>query len=308
MNKNEAKRFLESHGYIVHKFLGEGAFSKVFKCKNPQNQLVAAKVICASSDQEIQMEVKAAKEIEKAKPLDFNKYQFEFSKEFKQRAEDYYKYLNVPTVKEVAADGVLNVVIEAPLVDDDTWSSIIESARDRKVLYAEYKKLAIGVLKALIVLNARGLAHYDIKPANIFQCTSPGGLTKYSLGDFGLLCETLDPEDGQDGQDDYRRRGTPFYAAPEILRGVLKSDQIKKVDVYSLGVTLFEMYLTKVNCIRLVNNMPQTIKKLQTGTYDPGASAPIIKQNFFDFLKLCTKLNPSQRPTPKQALSHAFLG
>ena len=52
--------------------------------------------------------------------------------------------------------------------------------------------------EALQHLHARGIAHLDVKPDNIY--TTPGGA--YKLGDFGLACprggvtHTLSPEEG----------------------------------------------------------------------------------------------------------------
>lgn len=302
MNKEEAKKFLENHGYNVKQFLGEGSFSKVFKCANPKKELVAAKVICVEDEQQIQREINTAKEIEAAKPLDFSKYKFEFSQAFKQRAKNYYKYLNVPTVKEFSG-GTFNVVVEAPLVDSDTWKSIIEGPNEGKVPYDKFKQVAKSVLKALTVLNARGIAHFDIKPENIYQCTSASGITKFSLGDFGLSGETIDPKTEQ---EEYRRKGSPDFAAPELFGSKLDQKQIKKVDVYSLGATLFLMFLAKKKDFINANQLPNAIKRLQSGTIYANTNKE-IKRKFLDFVKYCTTPNPAQRPTPSQALTHPFL-
>ncbi|XP_041035975.1 membrane-associated tyrosine- and threonine-specific cdc2-inhibitory kinase [Carcharodon carcharias] len=80
---------------------------------------------------------------------------------------------------------------------------------------------------ALKHLHDRGLAHMDVKPANVF--VAGGRLCK--LGDFGLLLE-LDGGDFSDAQE-----GDPKYMAPELLDGVYS----KAADVFSLGMTILDI-------------------------------------------------------------------
>ncbi|XP_078393692.1 membrane-associated tyrosine- and threonine-specific cdc2-inhibitory kinase [Cetorhinus maximus] len=80
---------------------------------------------------------------------------------------------------------------------------------------------------ALKHLHDRGLAHMDVKPANVF--VAGGRLCK--LGDFGLLLE-LDGGDLSDAQE-----GDPKYMAPELLDGVYS----KAADVFSLGMTILDI-------------------------------------------------------------------
>ena len=108
MTTEQAKKFLQQKNYQVGELLGEGGFSKVFKCTNPKGELVAAKVIYAENEQDIKREIASSKDIEAAKPLNFSKYQFEFNQAFKQRAKHYYKYFNTPTVKEFS-NGIHNI-------------------------------------------------------------------------------------------------------------------------------------------------------------------------------------------------------
>lgn len=64
-------------------------------------------------------------------------------------------------------------------------------------------------LLALAHLHGQGLAHMDVKPANIFL--GPRGRCK--LGDFGLLVEL-----GATGASE-AQEGDPCYMAPELLQG-----------------------------------------------------------------------------------------
>ena len=82
--------------------------------------------------------------------------------------------------------------------------------------------------EALIRCHQEGTIHRDIKPANIFM--TPNG--NYKLGDFGIA-RILD-----DTQFAYTSIGTRAYAAPEQTR---QETYDHRVDIYSLGLTLYEM-------------------------------------------------------------------
>lgn len=82
------------------------------------------------------------------------------------------------------------------------------------------------IAKALQFIHEKGIAHLDVKPDNIYV---KNGI--YKLGDFGcatLLDLSLPIEEG-----DAR------YMPQEILNE--KYDHLDKVDIFSLGVTIYEL-------------------------------------------------------------------
>jgi hypothetical protein len=95
---------------------------------------------------------------------------------------------------------------------------------------------AAGVAAA----HAAGVVHRDLKPANIFLCKLRGSDKPHpKVLDFGIsrlltTPDLLDTTDTRTGTV----IGTPYYMAPEQLRGE-PSDH--RVDVYALGVTLYEL-------------------------------------------------------------------
>jgi serine/threonine protein kinase len=97
------------------------------------------------------------------------------------------------------------------------------------------------ILVGIQALHARGIAHRDIKPENVtLGEPAPGEqLGVIKIVDFGLAKSASQGPPISDV-------GTPRYKAPEIAtscrRGLLYND---KVDVWSLGCTLYEMLTAK---------------------------------------------------------------
>ncbi|MFO0624430.1 MAG: serine/threonine-protein kinase [Polyangiales bacterium] len=92
-------------------------------------------------------------------------------------------------------------------------------------------RVAREVAEALGHAHARGVIHRDIKPANIFLCAQA---PRSKVLDFGVAHMRRAEKLTATGQV----FGTPRYMSPEQARGE-RCDAAS--DLYSLGVTLFEM-------------------------------------------------------------------
>jgi serine/threonine-protein kinase len=102
-------------------------------------------------------------------------------------------------------------------------------------------RLLLPCLSAIEAAHAAGIVHRDIKPANLFICAAHAGeLERAKVLDFGVACFS-----SAQGTPEFTQThsgavlGTPFYMAPEQMRG-LPVD--RRVDVYALGVTLYELF------------------------------------------------------------------
>ncbi len=93
----------------------------------------------------------------------------------------------------------------------------------------EIIKIGCDICKALIHCHSKGIIHRDIKPDNIF-CDGEGN---FKLGDFGISKILEDPVHGYAGTG----VGTFAYLPAEQLKGRYN----KLVDIYSLGLVLYEL-------------------------------------------------------------------
>jgi NIMA (never in mitosis gene a)-related kinase 1/4/5 len=87
----------------------------------------------------------------------------------------------------------------------------------------------IQILLGLQHLHARGIAHRDLKPINIFVTSD----TSVKIGDCGLakVCDYSD-------QTMMSKCGTPVFMAPEVHRG---EPYKLSADMFSLGAVLFRI-------------------------------------------------------------------
>jgi len=90
-----------------------------------------------------------------------------------------------------------------------------------------------GLVEGVAYLHDHGVVHRDLKPANLFM---EEGIVK--IGDYGLA-KLITPGQVTEHSESI---GTCHYMAPEVASG--KYD--KPIDIYSLGIILFEMVTGRV--------------------------------------------------------------
>ncbi|CAN6244686.1 unnamed protein product [Urochloa humidicola] len=148
------------------------------------------------------------------------------------------------------------------------------------------------ILSGLAYLHGRKTVHRDIKGANIL--VAPNGEVK--LADFGVAKHITSYA------EIHSFRGSPYWMAPEVIMN--KNGYSLEVDIWSLGCTVIEMGTGKHPWYPH-EDVPAMFKIVNT------KAIPEIPESFSkegkDFLSLCLKRNPAQRPSATQLLGHPFV-
>jgi serine/threonine protein kinase len=132
----------------------------------------------------------------------------------------------------VGEDGAPYLVMER-LVGEDLHHKLL---REGPVPVDRALRIAKQVCRALGAAHGNGIVHRDLKPENVFLVDRDGEKEFVKVVDFGLstFVQSDDTRLTRAGQS----VGTPLYMAPEQA-GAHAFDA--RVDVYSLGVLIFEM-------------------------------------------------------------------
>src|SRR6266403_55194 len=121
------------------------------------------------------------------------------------------------------------------LILEDTGGEPLDRLLGQPMELSRFLRFAIGLAAALGKLHQRGLIHKDIKPANILVDSASGAVW---LTGFGIASRL--PREHQPAEPPEMIAGTLAYMAPEQTGRVNRSIDSRS-DLYSLGVTLYEM-------------------------------------------------------------------
>ena len=200
--------------YISNK-LGSYGFAKKVKSK-VNHKLYAMKMIDFSlitDPVEINLSLNEIKIIQSLNSPHTIKYYTSFNKQNK-----------LYIIMEFMNNGDVKGYIDAhknmgnPIPEDELW------------------ELFYQCLAGVYYIHRNNLIHRDIKPANLFMTENKS----IKIGDFGISTRKNKKPNGQFGNKNKETLvvGTPIYMSPEIFN---HEGYGNKVDVYSLGVTFYEM-------------------------------------------------------------------
>lgn len=168
----------------------------------------------------------------------------------------------------------------------DVISKETETQFDTLAYSNEWRlKLIDGIFLGVYFIHANNYVHRDIKPENIML--SEHGYPMIS--DFGFSKEFTN--------DERSMVGSPKYMAPEIIAG--KTNYDGKVDVYSLGIMLFELFNMK-SPIEIKSMTKDEILNYCNSTSYPDFSVELMElsvycKNFSVLVSEMIKTDPDQR-------------
>lgn len=126
-------------------------------------------------------------------------------------------------------EGVYYIVME--LIEGITLKEYI--AKKGKLSIKEATSIAIQVSMGLEAAHNHGIVHRDVKPQNIIISTDG----KVKVTDFGIA------RAASSNTISSNVMGSVHYSSPEQVRGGYSDE---KSDIYSLGITLYEMVTGRV--------------------------------------------------------------
>ena len=244
--------------YEVVSKIGTGGMANVYKAKDHKlNRFVAMKVL----KQEFREDTT-------------------FIKKFKTEAQSAagLTHPNIVNVFDVGEDdGIHYIVME--LVEGITLKDYI--SKKGKLSVKEATSIAIQVSMGLEAAHSHGIIHRDVKPQNIIISTDG----KVKVTDFGIA------RAASSNTISSNVMGSVHYSSPEQVRGGYSDE---KSDIYSLGITMYEMITGKVP-FEGETTVAIAIKHLQDEMVPPREYTPDIPYSLEQIILKCTQKSVDKR-------------
>ncbi|MBR4965426.1 MAG: Stk1 family PASTA domain-containing Ser/Thr kinase [Lachnospiraceae bacterium] len=244
--------------YEILEPIGNGGMSDVYKAKcHKLNRFVAVKVLKQEFSENTEFVSKFRTEAQAAAGL---------------------MHPNIVNVYDVGEEGgIYYIVME--LVEGITLKRYIE--KKARLSVKEAVSIAIQISMGIEAAHNNGIIHRDIKPQNII--ISKEG--KVKVTDFGIA------KAATSNTITSNVMGSVHYTSPEQARGGFSDE---KSDIYSMGITLFEMLTGRVP-FNGETTVAIAIKHIQEEMPSPRNYVPEIPISVEQIVLKCTQKSPDRR-------------
>lgn len=244
--------------YEILAKIGTGGMADVYKAKDHKlNRFVAVKVLKAEFREDTTFVRKFRREAQAAAGL---------------------THPNIVNVFDVGDDeGVYYIVME--LIEGITLKEYI--AKKGKLSIKEATSIAIQVSMGLEAAHSHGIVHRDVKPQNIIISTDG----KVKVTDFGIA------RAASSNTISSNVMGSVHYSSPEQVRGGYSDE---KSDIYSLGITMYEMVTGRVP-FDGDTTVAIAIKHLQEEMVPPSVYTEELPYSLEQIIYKCTQKSVDRR-------------
>lgn len=251
--------------YEIIEMVGSGGMSEVYKAKcHVLNRFVAIKVLKPEFSSDANFVTKFRIEAQSAAGL---------------------SHPNIVNVYDVGEDnGVYYIVME--LVEGITLKEYIQ--KHGRIEPKEAIDFAIQIAQGVQAAHEHHTIHRDIKPQNIILANN--GTLKVT--DFGIA------KAASSSTTTTNAMGSVHYISPEQARGGFSDE---RSDIYSLGITLYEM-LTGHVPFEGENNVAIALMHIQSEMVSPREYYPDIPTSLEKIIRKCTQKKPERRYLTANAL------
>ncbi|MBO5341169.1 MAG: Stk1 family PASTA domain-containing Ser/Thr kinase [Lachnospiraceae bacterium] len=244
--------------YEILESIGTGGMSDVYKAKcHKLNRFVAVKVLKQEFSESSEFVSKFRTEAQAAAGL---------------------MHPNIVNVYDVGEENGINYIV-MELVEGITLKRYIE--KKARLSVKEAVSIAIQISMGIDAAHNNNIIHRDIKPQNII--ISKEG--KVKVTDFGIA------KAATSNTITSNVMGSVHYTSPEQARGGFSDE---KSDIYSLGITMFEMLTGRVP-FNGDTTVAIAIKHIQEEMPSPRNYVPEIPISVEQIVLKCTQKSPDRR-------------
>mmetsp|Transcript_121632 Transcript_121632/g.242308 ORF Transcript_121632/g.242308 Transcript_121632/m.242308 type:complete len:500 (-) Transcript_121632:244-1743(-) len=253
------------------KKLGVGSYGTVCKAKNKSTKAV-----------------RAVKIVAKAKMKTVERFKIEVA------LMKMMDHPNIIKLFETFEDARSIYLIMELCAGGELFDRIVEAGHFSEAIAAH---LMQQIVRAIYYMHEHLVTHRDLKPENfLFVDKGPLDASTVKIIDFGLACK-FEP-----GQLLKTKAGTPYYVSPQVLSGSYDHS----ADVWSVGVIMYVM---------LCGYPPfggeqdeDVLAKVRLGNFSfPSKEWKNISDDAKELIRHMLKLNPKERFTAQQALTHDWI-